>query len=96
MRTMMEMIRILKSIVCTLAWPIQPLAIHAALGAVVGLGVEPLAKAMAPDIVLLRLFIKSERGFICQFFYDAFLSYRETERGRLPDTRRLMMKACRG
>jgi hypothetical protein len=64
-RTMMEMMRMLKSIVCTLAWPIQPLAIHAALGAALGLGVEPLAKAMAPDIVLLRLFIKSKRVCLC-------------------------------
>jgi hypothetical protein len=55
----MEMMRMLKSIVWTLSWPIQALATHEALGEISGDGSLPLPMAIAPEMVLFKLLIKS-------------------------------------
>lgn len=57
--TVMEMMRMLKSIVWTLSWPIQALATHEALGEISGDGSLPLPMAIAPEMVLFKLLIKS-------------------------------------
>lgn len=57
--TVMEMMRMLKSIVWTLSWPIQAFATQEALGGNSGDGSLPLPMAIAPEIVLFKLLIKS-------------------------------------
>lgn len=75
-RTTMEMMRMLKSTAWTLNWPTQALITHEGVVSALPLRVWPSESTTAPDMVLLRLLMKSgdDVSFSFSFWFPLFLS----------------------